>query len=330
MLDGADPYEAESWASSTARLGTTLAGTPAVYSYPPYVAIALLPLGALPLALAYGIWTWAGLGIALASTWFLLRAFARDAPDLYVLVPVTLVLSQPALQSMYGGQWSLVMVAAASVLVLALRRGSAVGVAASAAALMAKPQIGALALLGLIWRSARRGERANAIALTASVTGVLSLTAVFAGGWLLSWIGEVPRARTSETDLSTLASVVGPVTAVVIIVLAVLTTVSVDVRARASEAPWLAVTLLVAPYAHPYDALLLIVPTVVIASARRDLAIISAIVTLVLPWVLFLAIPRAAGYESVSIVVPLVIYALVTLTALKPQRPAMTEWVSVR
>ena len=57
ILDGGDPYDASSWSASVARLGTEPFDDPRLYSYPPYVAVTLLPLAVLPLALAAGLWT---------------------------------------------------------------------------------------------------------------------------------------------------------------------------------------------------------------------------------------------------------------------------------
>lgn len=325
LLDGGDPYEATSWALSTSRLGTTLAGTPAIYSYPPYVAVALLPLGALPLLPAYVVWTWVGLALALVVMWRLVRQFSADAPEMFVLAPSILILSLPALQSFYGGQWSLLIVAAGGALMLALDDRSFMRTVASAAVLLAKPQIGALFLAGLTWRCLRRGEHRLVLALTSAVVLVFLPSALLAGRWLVSWLTEVPRARVAEAGLSTLSSLVGPWVAAVLLILALAAALAVDVRSRVSGAPWLALGVLAAPYAHPYDALVLVVAIVVTSFARRVIALVAAVVLLVVPWLVFFLVPHASGYESAAVIAPLVIYCILTLGVAVAWRPANTQ-----
>ncbi|MGH2378660.1 MAG: glycosyltransferase 87 family protein, partial [Candidatus Limnocylindria bacterium] len=111
LLDGVDPYDAETWQATIARLGTQTTPDP-VYGYPPWMLIALVPVALLPLGLATVLWTVVGVSVAVAGTWSLLRSVAPGWPLLHALSGATLLGSQPAIVSFYSGQWTFLLLGA--------------------------------------------------------------------------------------------------------------------------------------------------------------------------------------------------------------------------
>jgi hypothetical protein len=325
ILDGADPYDPAQWAASVARLGTEPYDDPAVYSYPPYVALLLLPLGALPLAIADGIWKWGGLAAAVAAVLLLMRTYAIAAPAIAFVAALTLTVSHASAFAFYGGQWSFVLIAALAVLAIAAQRARAVPALAGAIVLLAKPQLALVALGGLALRSWLRHDRAVALAIGAAAAVLVVGSALALPRAWPTWLEIVPHERSGEPNLATLAVLLRPVPfgtaiAAAICVLAVLTALRADPRRPASAALWMAGALVAAPYARSYDHLLLLVPLLIVcagASPRASNVLAAAIglVLLILPWAIFIAISPALGSESATAIVPVVAFGLVALRA---------------
>ena len=317
ILDGGDPYDAASWAASVARLGTEPFDDPSLYSYPPYVAVALLPLAALPLALAAGVWTWGGIAAAVVALRVLLRTVAPGAPVTHGLAAATLLLSQPAVVSFYSGQWSFLLLAALALAVATERRWTRAG---ALAVLAAKPQLGLTIVAGFALRAARRREFATAVATVAPWVAVVGGTALVAARWSSAWLADVPGERIAEPHIATVAAIVGPLAAALLIGLALLVAVAADPRRPEGAALWIAFGLLAAPYARSYDHLLLLVPIVVVAPGRPALAMSALAGLLVVPWLLFLVVAPALGSESLAVLVPLAVFALVALAGRRRPR----------
>ena len=326
ILDGGDPYDPAQWSASVRRLGTEPYDDPAVYSYPPYVALELLPLGAMPLAVADGIWLWGGLAAAAVSVLLLLRTYAVRSPAVAFVAALVLLVSQPSVFAFYGGQWSFVLVAALAVLGIAAERRRALGGGVGAVVLLAKPQIGVVILGGIAWRALRRGDRRVTRAVVAAAAAVVGLSAVAVPGWWLGWLEHVPLTRAGEPSLATLPSAVGVPAAVIGIGIAAVIAIRADVRSPVSAALWMTLGVVAAPYARSYEQLLLVVPCVIACAglsprAGWAMGIAIATVLIVLPWSIFVAISPVLGSERMSALVAVAAFALI---AVRSRTPAAT------
>ncbi len=103
LVSGVDPYDAASWGTTSVALGGFPPDT-AVYLYPPWVALALAPMGALPLPVATVVWTVGGMLAAAFAVRALLRACPPGVPWAHALVAATLSLSAPAVAAFLTGQ----------------------------------------------------------------------------------------------------------------------------------------------------------------------------------------------------------------------------------
>src|SRR5207248_2880369 len=112
----------------------------AVYSYPPWVAIALLPLGALPFGIAATVWTAGGIGCAALALRALLHACTPGLPLVHALVGFVLLVSQPGVATFFSGQWGFLLVAAVGAAAFFVRSRRPVGGAIATLVLAAKPQ----------------------------------------------------------------------------------------------------------------------------------------------------------------------------------------------
>lgn len=121
---------------------------------PPFVAVAMAPLAALPEPIARAAWTVANAALALgAATWIAraLRGWERIAGI------ITIALGFVAYHALAEGQWSVVMLVASLVAVAAARRGSWAVAGLALSFLLIKPQLFLLAMLLLAvggrWRA---------------------------------------------------------------------------------------------------------------------------------------------------------------------------------
>ena len=330
ILDGKDPYDAAEWSASVARLGTEAFDDPAVYAYPPFVAIALLPIGALPLSVAAGLWAWSGLLAAALAVRILLRSVVPARALVHGVGAGILLLSQPAVVTLYSGQWTFWLLAALALLVVALRTHRGAVAALSSVALLAKPQVALVMLGGLAWRSWRRAESREAALMLVLPAAIVLISAATMVGWWISWIMEVPGVRSREPHITTLAAALAdlgaaaPALTVAVALLAAAITAFSDPRRADSAALWIALALLVAPYARSYDHLLLLVSVVLTCAAagRAAGAVALAGAAILVPgaWVLFLIVGPIRGSESASVVVPAAVFALAAINAFHPAR----------
>lgn len=332
ILDGHDPYDPVQWRASVARLGTESFDDPAVYSYPPIVAIVLLPLAALPLPVAAGLWAGPGVLAAALSVRALLRAVVPAQPFLHGSAAGILLLSQPAVVTLYTGQSSFWLLAALSLLLLALRARRAPIAAIASIALLAKPQYVLVMLGGLAARAWRRGERRMLRSIVAVPAAVILLSAASSWAWWISWLSDVPLARSREPHITTLAALfadLGPAAlpltaATILLVLAVV--LAGELRRADTTALWISAALLVAPYARSYDQLLLLASVVLISAVagRAASAVVAAGAAILVPgtWVLFLVVGPYRGSETSSVIVPAAVFVLAAVVTLASKRRA--------
>jgi hypothetical protein len=202
VLDRGDPYDPATWSAATGANVVDVFGTkrethcPIGYGYPLTTAIALLPLGALPIGVAIVIWQAAfilafGLGLALLA-----RA-ARLAPAGATLLAILVVASQPFEYEFIDVRFGGLLVLAAGLLAASepgLRHaGPMIGTLLGAL----KPHVLPVALL--VRLCALRSPRSIALTL-APTLALIGASLVVDPGWPVKWVAELLGHR---SDMAT-------------------------------------------------------------------------------------------------------------------------------
>jgi hypothetical protein len=331
LLEGADPYEPVPWADIYRREAAPPIAAPVPpyrFIYPPWTAVLLLPLGALPFDLAAAIWLvgqLAAVALALRKLLALVRGARREAVLLFGLAAAF----QPLWLLVAGGNvtgltFGFLVAATASVLAGAATRA---GLAASLLAVKPHPfAVAAPALLAV----ARPPDRVGLIAVTGA-TGIalVAITLPFGPGLIGEWVSstlELQATAGSNAAAWTLGRVlpggplVGPLCVAGALLALTLWWRMRDRPAIARVAAAVAVSVFVAPHGWSYDQLLLLVPLAVIVAdtsalrgGRRSIALaLTALVSGVLPWMLYaLAFRRES--EEWSAITPALFFGLLVL-----------------
>jgi hypothetical protein len=325
---GHDPYRVADWPALAASLGGW-ADTPA-YVYPGWVAVGLLPLGALPLEAASALWTFGGLALAALAVRALVRAYTPDLPVVHTLAALTLLASQPARTAVFLGQWSFALVAALSLSMVLIRgRPAAAGVAS--VAFLGKPQLFLLtapALLSHAWRLGRARAFVAGAGAAAALLTLVSLMVLPA--WPLIWGSVSTSQRLFDPPQTTtvpalLSGLLGPPFGAVVLALAAVGA-GIALLFRPGSAAglgiWTVLSLLVAPYQWSYDQLILVPAIVLVSSAirevsrRRALLTAAAACALLLVLGTLLAVHAArTGRETLAALVPLLTLGVLVIGA---------------
>lgn len=334
LILGHDPYDAATWPTTAISLQGQRPQT-AVYGYPGYVAIALLPLALLPLPAAAIAWTVGGLVLAAVALGALLRHVAPGMPPVHGLFGATLLLSQPGFTSFYDGQWSFLLVAAAAGLVLALRRGGGLAAGGLLAVLLAKPHLFLFAIPALVRAALVRGA-GSAIAVFAIIgVALVGVSLVVMPAWPAAFLALAGAPRIASSRVTTLpvalGDLLGPSGGPLAIAL-IVGALALAIRFRADRdgylAVWLAVSFLAAPYAWSYDQLVLLVPlaiaTGVAERRRRALGVAAAVAGCALLLLGGLLLHGLVAYErqseSLNALVGAAVVAIVLVSAWPERR----------
>jgi hypothetical protein len=336
LLLGLDPFDAGTWPATAAQLGATAVNWPD-YGYFGWTIVLLLPFALLPLGLAFGLWTVAGLTAAALGMHALLRRSLPGHPIAHTLIAMTLVASQPARLTVLLGQWGFVLTAALAAMVVWTRGGHSTRAGIAATALLAKPQLFVLtapALAMWAWRTGQR--RVIAVALVAGA-GLVVLSLFLLPHWPAAWLRDIPvRALSAEPQTTTLASVLygvvgepGTWLALAVIGGCVLLGLAFEPRGDAWLAVWIALSLVAAPYVWSYDQTLLVVPLVLGAgvAARRSrrlatVVIVAGAFTLLVVSTALAVVAARRNLESYSAIIPLLVFALLVITLWPSRRTA--------
>jgi hypothetical protein len=331
---GHDPYNSAWWQSVTGGLfpdpwrGVGTSSCVTSYAYPLWTAVAMLPLGVLPLELAASLWLALSIGAAVFGAWALWRSFGgtRENAALFATVVFT---SQPFWVLLVGGQITGVMVGLTGALALALARSREVHAGIALAFLALKPQLVVLTIPAMLWHAFAQGRRR--LVVSAVVTGavLIALPLLFLSTWPLEWLGQegphrlqiaglLPTAWGFSADV--LGNVLwGAVLSVVLIAACVAIARRID--ALALLALSIPLSLVVTLHAWSYDYLLLAGPwAFVLARADRTRASGTALLAAVLlvasplPWLLY-AVGFTRGVETISVLVPAATALLVATAA---------------
>ena len=331
IVDGGNPYVAADWLGTIERYHTTPAHE-MVFGYPPWIAVAAVPIAVLPVPIASGLWTFGGMVAAALALRVLLRSLAPDPPLVHFLSGLALFASQPGSANVWSGQWTFILLAVLAVTVAAVRtRGRAALLATFL--LTTKPQLVLFALPSFARAGlARWGPRYLALAAVPPAVAIAFGWLAFPG-WLEAWRTKLFEQRLAVQPPTTLANglgdLVGPFGAVIaaVVVLALVGAgLAFTPRGDAFLAVWLAISATTPIYSWSYDHLLLIVPlviaTAVVGRRSRRAGVTFAAVGfgafLIVP-VLLYVVADARQNESFNIFVPLAV-AVACIAVLWQQR----------
>ncbi len=292
LLRGIPLYDRAAQVQMVARL----AGVPPEkvfllpFPYPPWYALATLPLALLPIEVAARLWFGVNLLLLFLSTWLLTPAWPRHRRLALFLLAVLFV---PALGTLYVGQYTFPVLLGACLWVYAMRRERAGLIALAAALLTFKPHLGILSLaMGLVSLYLRGGafgrralkymaplgllllasgfiaDRAWPVHYVHSLLAFRDVPGVFSCELCASLTVRLPALFHAQTNLA-LASSIG-----LLIFLLFFLWWSAKSRSEwkhpaQTMATSILATLLASPYLLNYDFVLLLVPFAVLMEAPR-------------------------------------------------------------
>ena len=331
---GLDPYDENVWCHETEGVdvaAVTASGAPRCvsrYAYPLWTAVALVPLGVLPLPVAASSWLAISLAATLAAIALAWRAVGGPPRGTLLLVAIVIG-SEPFWLTVAGGQ-------ASSILALGLalcafytsrRRERAAGAALALTAL--KPHVVAFAVLALAARALAARERAFLGGGVAAFVVLCAVSIPIRPAWVGEWLGELfGRQIGHVTEYATAWGVGahdlgGLGSGAALVALVVLACVPAWTAVRRSRIALLAISVplgvFATPYAWSYDFLVLLVPWAFILSralrarpwTRRALTAALVSVASLLSWILYV-LAFARGTETLSAAVPALTALLVT------------------
>lgn len=317
VLDGRDPYVSADWLATVARYGTQHVPE-GFYVYPPWVALGLAPLAALPLPVASQIWTLGGMAAAAVALRRLLRAVAPGQPVVATLSGLALFASQPGIASYWSGQWTFLLVAGlAAAATAALEGGRAL--AAASLVLLGKPHLFVAGAVGLARTHIARGRGRLAAALAAAAAAIVLASLAALPRWVPDWLGDLGRTRVvGERPPTTILTAGhdllgdgGTALAAAVLLGALALALTLDPRDERTLAAWVALSLASPLYSWSYDHLLLVVPLAIACGSLARVAPRQAVAVgaaafgafLLLPSLLYV-VATARENESYSALVP--------------------------
>jgi len=331
VVTGASPYELTAW-----RLAASYGPIPEgvavnvlyplsdaqleiFWAYPPWTALALAPLGALPLTV--GVLAWhallvvAGFTALIASAWML---GLRSGPALAVGL-TALALSNPVVNAMRAGHFDVVILCGAIVLTLGAMRGRTPLVVVGALLIAFKPHLVLLVVPMATWTLMRARAwgsiGAAAVALIAMAIAAFALVQVDLSRLAARLSTKSSDGLATTWDLGRQLAPAQPWAAAAgLIALSFLCAVVVDRTAPAERrtavrmALALALSLVVAPYANAYDGVLL-APLAFAAFAllerRPILLAIAGMAVVAISWWISISVVADWGSQSATAILPI-------------------------
>jgi len=277
VLVGLDPYDVTTWRETAVQVGAK-SGDTAVYGYPPWAALALVPFALIPLGAAGLLWSAVGFGLAVAAVRLLLRAYLPGRPAAHAVFGTLLVLSPAAVTTFLLGQWTFLLLAGIAAVVLLLRSERPAIGGIVAAVMLAKPPPFVLTAAALAVRALWPGPNArfrrrfvfSAIAAGAATVG---LSWILIPSWWPAWlvysagflVGIQPV--TLPTLFTSLFGPEGVWLAPPVLFGGIIAAVQFHPRGEGWLPVWLALSIVGAIYSNTYDLLFLIVPAILAAGA---------------------------------------------------------------
>jgi hypothetical protein len=289
-LHGVNPYDPQQWPDAPERLGAS-GHREAVYDYPPWTTLALVPIGALPLQAAAAVWAYGGLALAIVAMGLLAREYLQRVPLAAMAVGFLLIVSQPAIQNFFDGEFSLVLLAGLVAVALGLGQRRQTWGAIGLLALALKPTPFAIAFPAILRAAVVRAQW-RFVAIVAAA-GALSLVVSFVvfPGWLGNYLAVIQQSRLGNAKTTVLPFALrelfgapGLVLGVAVLLVLVALALRFDPHGDAYVGAWSAVAPLLTPYLHSYDQLVILVPLVIAIGtlARRSVRLAYGLVVFAL------------------------------------------------
>jgi hypothetical protein len=345
VADRQDPYDEAVWVRAAGRPRTDARGdlVPTSscalrYGYPLWTALAMVPLGTLPLPVAAIAWMTLSLVATAAGAAAAWRASGGRRAGAILFASIVLT-AQPFWLLLISGQLVGIALGLAGLSALWLARHEDVRAGASFGLLALKPQL--IALCGpvlFVWGLFARPRAA--LAAAAVVVALVVVSIAIAPGWPLEWLAEITGRRLHiaallATAWGLSADLFGTVLVAPLLIAAV--TGGAWYLARRHATPIgvasiaLAISVFGTPHAWSYDHLVLVVPwahTLAIGArstgaARVTLFLGTAAVASFLPWVLY-ALAFSRGTETLNALVPALTALLVAAALRGDTGPAYT------
>ena len=332
FLLGLDPYNPETWRDIAVQIGTAHIPDNAVYVYPPWVTIALVPFALLSSRLAGIVWTGLGMTAAVVAVRAFLRVYLPDADWAHGVVGLLLMISAPAAVTFLTGQWTFIFIAALVAMLLLLRANRPVPAGLLAVTMLVKPPLFVFAAAGLavraLWPGSPNPVSGRTFVLVAIGAGIatIGVSWLILPSWWPAWLEHVAAVQVTivpVTILTLFNQLFGPNggwLAPPVLLAMVFAALQFDPRGDAWLPVWFGLSIAGVVYSNTYDLLLLIIPVVLAAGAltsrrRRTLVVLTgAVLLLVVMWYL-----HTINVRLYAAVVPLVLFAVI-VAALWPQR----------
>lgn len=327
ILEGADPYDPADWASMYAREATAPVATPPPpgrHIYPLWVALLLLPMGALPLSVAAAGWLVAQLVTVALALRTLVALYGGGRREMFLLFGLAAG-SQPLWLLVGGGNvtgFLLGLFVASLAAALAHRTGRA-GIALGLLAVKPHPLGVAVPALLLVARDRVRLVAAAGIVVAALLVASLALDGAWVGKWLSSAF-DLQGTTGSNATVWTVGRAIPLPFLSPLLAAASLVALVAWWRSRSDPLLRLAgaipVSVFVAPHGWSYDHLFLVVTLAAILSRlaqvtgpRRVIGhVLAAVAAGPLTWLLYGAALARRG-EEWSAITPLIFFGLLVL-----------------
>ena len=324
VLVGVDPWDPVHYPPTAVALGTKTPDA-LVDDYMPWVVLALLPIGLLPLEVAGWVWMVLSMTLAALALRALLRTFVPGRPIVHGMLGLALFVGQPGFHAIVLGQWALLLMSAVAAIVLWVRAGHARRASAAALMLLAKPQIFVWTALGLGISGFVDERYRRFVRYTIVLAGAVVVCAWLAyPDWFPAWLADIPPRRTGRSAvlLSAFGQILGTpgrILAIAVIGAGVLLASRFVPASDAWLAMWLSLSSAGAIYSWSYDQVLLFVPLtiasgVLVASGRERagtwLAVGGAL-TLLLVSPLFYAVGVIRRDETFSVAIPVAFFVAI-------------------
>jgi len=272
------------------------------FPYPPWYALATLPLALLPISIAVRMWFLLNTAMLMLSVWLMTDGWnPRSRLISFVLAPVFF----PSLGALMVGQYVFPTVLGMAMMVYALRQKNAAVLAVGMALTTFKPHVGIFVLLAaLIHLWIRRDDFAVRALKDAVVTGVFLFAVGFLadGNWVTNYwrslfafkdasackqcvsmpmaITQLGGLRFDQSFLVSLALLIGFVV--------FLAHMFLKLKDGSLVASFTCMALLVNPYLQNYDFAFAWIPLMVCAGfAHSRSAQVATLVAFILPWISF-------------------------------------------
>ena len=332
---GFDPYDPVTWRATQVSVGAGTNLFSAVYLYPPWVTIALLPFALLSTRDGVLVWTVLGMLSAVIAMRALLRAYLPAVDWAHAVVGLLLTVSAPAAVTFLTGQWTFFFVAALAAIVLCLRARRPVAAGLLALTMLVKPPLFVFSALGLavqaLWPRGPDPKMGRRFVLVAVLAGLATITIAWLviPSWWPAWFEHIAVVQvgiepvTIQTLFIQLFGPNGGWLAPPVILAMVFAALQFDPRSDGWLPVWMSLSIAGVVYSNTYDLLLLLIPIVLaggaLTSGRRALVIGTGAV-LLFPLMWYLHTIYVRGYAAG---VALLMFVIVT-AALWPQRREVT------